>query len=463
MEISNLDKELLQENDFQLFNFLLHFTQSELQEEQRLATRGLSKLPLQILIDWNPLIVAPEQNEKPLPFGNIDTLSQNRKDEEQKTIKEDSSEQSMSEKIDSNTNTNRASADLDREENKHENDKNSDSDKSSVSNSISSHTKKQQSKKEEDKHSASDNSVTSDSESNESSTLRTMSMNSNKGNIVSLINSLSSKIKPKNNADTDIQYFSLYSIFNLLLQINIISNHQVNSEEEAKKESVPMDQKRWNDLSAKEFNMLLIDWNMVNNIIPLLIKSKDEDIVRISLKIIILLTFKVPMKNFMNFESDGQEKFWVMSWITNDTDNYNYYYNFQSFLGYVLHRSKKEDIDITTFMSIDVINQFVLKLCDDFKEDELLELNSKGNNSKKKMIIYKFFFVSYLISLLVKTLDAKWEQIDVDVRLGVKQLCYNFIEICQSIRISDMGLSKLLQNEVEEKINDRDERNLLKM
>ena len=51
MEISNLDKELLQENDFQLFNFLLHFTQSELQEEQRLATRGLSKLPLQILID----------------------------------------------------------------------------------------------------------------------------------------------------------------------------------------------------------------------------------------------------------------------------------------------------------------------------------------------------------------------------------------------------------------------------
>ena len=203
--------------------------------------------------------MAPEQNEKPLPFGNIDTLSQNRKDEEQKTIKEDSSEQSMSEKIDSNTNTNRASADLDREENKHENDKNSDSDKSSVSNSISSHTKKQQSKKEEDKHSASDNSVTSDSESNESSTLRTMSMNSNKGNIVSLINSLSSKIKPKNNADTDIQYFSLYSIFNLLLQINIISSHQVNSEEEAKKESVPMDQKRWNDLSAKEFNMLLID------------------------------------------------------------------------------------------------------------------------------------------------------------------------------------------------------------
>ena len=73
----------------------------------------------------------------------------------------------------------------------------------------------------------------------------------------------------------------------------------------------------------------------------------------------------------------------------------------------MLHRSKKEDIDITTFMSIDVINQFVLKLCDDFKEDELLELNSKGNNSKKKMIIYKFFFVSYLISLLVKTLDAK--------------------------------------------------------
>ena len=109
----------------------------------------------------------------------------------------------------------------------------------------------------------------------------------------------------------------------------------------------------------------------------------------------------------MNFETEGQEKFWGMSCMTNNSDNYNYYYNFQSFLGYVLHRSEKEDIDITTFMYIDEINQFVLKLCDDFKEDELLELNGKGNNSKKKMIIYKFFSVSYLISLLVKTLDAK--------------------------------------------------------
>ena len=163
----------------------------------------------------------------------------------------------MSEKIETNTFKGKSSVELDREENKNE--KNGDSDKSSVSNLISSNTKKQQNKNKEERDLVSENSVASDSESNESSTLQKILMNSNKGNTVSFINSLSSKIKPKNNSDTDVQYFSLYSIFNLLLQINIYSSNQVNSEEEAKKQTVPMKQKRWNELSAKEFNMPLID------------------------------------------------------------------------------------------------------------------------------------------------------------------------------------------------------------
>lgn len=150
-----------------------------------------------------------------------------------------------------------------------------------------------------------------------------------------------------------------------------------------------------------------------------------------------------------------------MSCISNDSENYNYY-NFQSFLGYVLHRSRKEDIDITSFMPLDSINSFILKLWTDFREDELLELNENGNNEKKKMIIYKFFFVSYLISLLTKILDQKCDKIEIDVRLGVKQLCYNFIEICQSIKVSDLGLSKLLQN-IEEQNIKREERHQLKM
>jgi len=105
-------------------------------------------------------------------------------------------------------------------------------------------------------------------------------------------------------------------------------------------------------------------------------------------------------------KSKAYKKYRIMSCISNDSENYNYY-NFQSFLGYVLHRSKKEDIDITTFMPVESINSFILKLCNDFREDELLELNEKGNSAKKKMIIYKFFFVSYLISLLTKILDQK--------------------------------------------------------
>jgi len=151
----------------------------------------------------------------------------------------------------------------------------------------------------------------------------------------------------------------------------------------------------------------------------------------------------------------------LTSCISNDSENYNYY-NFQSFLGYILHRSKKEDIDITSFMPVESINTFILELCNDFREDELLELNAKGNNAKKKMIIYKFFFVSYLVSLLTKTLDLKCGKIEIDVRLGVKQLCYNFLEICQGIKISDMGLSKLLQNPEENK-HEKEERNQTKM
>lgn len=56
--------------------------------------------------------------------------------------------------------------------------------------------------------------------------------------------------------------------------------------------------------------MMLIQCNIVNNVIALLLKSKDEDVIRISLKIIILLTFKVPIKEFMNFEAGGSDKFW---------------------------------------------------------------------------------------------------------------------------------------------------------
>jgi hypothetical protein len=55
---------------------------------------------------------------------------------------------------------------------------------------------------------------------------------------------------------------------------------------------------------------MLIKSNLVGNVISLLMRAKDEDVIRISLKIIILLTFKVPIKEFMNFEDNGPEKFW---------------------------------------------------------------------------------------------------------------------------------------------------------
>ena len=97
MEISDLDAELLRENDYKLFDFLLYFIQSELQEEQRLATRGLSKLPLQILKDRNPRIMPPIP--EPTPILKLESISQQiENDHDHKTIQENSSESSMSEK-----------------------------------------------------------------------------------------------------------------------------------------------------------------------------------------------------------------------------------------------------------------------------------------------------------------------------------------------------------------------------
>ena len=113
-------------------------------------------------------------------------------------------------------------------------------------------------------------------------------------------------------------------------------------------------------------------------------------------------------------------------------------------------------------MTEDMMKTFVIKLCNDFREDELLELNSKGNNSKKKMIIYKFFFVSYLVSLIIQILHQKCIQIDLDIRLRIKQLCCNFIEIWQGFKLSELGLSKLLQNP-DEKTKPRDEQRKVKL
>jgi len=64
-----------------------------------------------------------------------------------------------------------------------------------------------------------------------------------KGNIHSFISSLSLKLKPRANTEADIQYFSLYSIFNLLLQININSSERMTEEEEKKCEGIAMENK----------------------------------------------------------------------------------------------------------------------------------------------------------------------------------------------------------------------------
>lgn len=99
MEVSDLDSELLRENGFEIFDYMLHFTQSELQEEQRLATRGLAKLPLQVLKDRNPKIMPQLQESTHLV--KLDSMSQNVDIElDQKIIHEDSYESSMSNKSD---------------------------------------------------------------------------------------------------------------------------------------------------------------------------------------------------------------------------------------------------------------------------------------------------------------------------------------------------------------------------
>lgn len=144
---------------------------------------------------------------------------------------------------------------------------------------------------------------------------------------------------------------------------------------------------------------------------------------------------------------------------SSDSENYNDYY-LQSFLGYVLHNWKKDGVDIESFMPTDTIKTFVQKLWNDFREDELFQLNIKGNNSQKKMIIYKFFFVSYLVSLLTRILYQKCDQLDIDFRLEIKQLWYNFIEICQGINMKNR-MSKLLQN-IEE-VNDKDDKHQAKV
>ena len=95
MEISGLDEDLLKEKNFELFDFLLHFTQSELQEEQRLATRGLSKLPLQILKDRNPRVMPVPHESAKIPALKA-AAPHAVEVEDRKTIREDSSESSKS-------------------------------------------------------------------------------------------------------------------------------------------------------------------------------------------------------------------------------------------------------------------------------------------------------------------------------------------------------------------------------
>mmetsp|Transcript_18227 Transcript_18227/g.20968 ORF Transcript_18227/g.20968 Transcript_18227/m.20968 type:complete len:290 (+) Transcript_18227:1805-2674(+) len=287
MEVSDLDSELLRENGFEIFDYMLHFTQSELQEEQRLATRGLAKLPLQVLKDRNPKIMPQLQESTHLV--KLDSMSQNVDIElDQKIIHEDSYESSMSNKSDKkNEDSLSKENDLERQE---------------VENSVSENHKnenkeenKNKTENEKEKEDNKSNSINSESDSEDSSSEKSMSMIGTKGSIHSFINSLATKLKPKTNSDSDIQYFSLYSIFNLLLQMNINSAETEKNEE---RDNIPMSQKSWNDLSIKDFNMMLINCNIVNNAISLLIKSKNEDIIRVSLKVIILVTFKVPMKNY---------------------------------------------------------------------------------------------------------------------------------------------------------------------
>ena len=241
MEISSLDEDLLQEKDYELFDYFLHFTQSELGEEQRLATRGLSKLPLHILKERNPRIMPPPQeNTTNMPFTNIEAFTQNLgEDQERQTIKEEFSESSMSRKSSHSF----TESDLDRDEESKKSAKSDTKKKNSVE------VKEEEKKSEGDLNKIEENkSETSSSETSETSSDQSSSDKSNspigsKGNIHSLVSSLSLKIKPRNNADADIQYFSLYSIFNLLLQTNINAADKPTAEEEEKMEAIPLEKK----------------------------------------------------------------------------------------------------------------------------------------------------------------------------------------------------------------------------
>jgi hypothetical protein len=100
-------------------------------------------------------------------------------------------------------------------------------------------------------------------------------------------------------------------------------------------------------------------------------------------------------------------------------------------------------------MSIEMMQNFIMKLCNDFREDELLGLNSKGNQDK--LVIYKFFFQSYIMSLLSKILNTQLVDLDSNLRIGIKKLCYKLIDTCQKLKLSNLGLSKLLLNAEESK------------
>ena len=241
MEISGLDEDLLQVKDHELFDFMLYFTQSELGEEQRLATRGLSKLPLHILKARNPRIMPPPKES--MPFTNIEAFSQNLGEaQDRKTIKEEGLEASMSLKSSKSF----TESDFDKND---ESIKSKPQSKLTDSVNTTPVPETEEEKKDGElkkikeikvEKSFSNSSSSSETSSDKSSSERSGSSIRNKGNIHSFISSLSLKIRQRNHADADIQYFSLYSFFNLLLQININSGNKVSAEEEKRMEEVAM-------------------------------------------------------------------------------------------------------------------------------------------------------------------------------------------------------------------------------
>jgi hypothetical protein len=94
MEISNLDESLLREKDFKIFDLLLHFSQSELQEERRLAVRGLARITLTLLQDRNPRISAVLDDSMQL---NESIFKNQKPNLEDKVIKEENYKISESE------------------------------------------------------------------------------------------------------------------------------------------------------------------------------------------------------------------------------------------------------------------------------------------------------------------------------------------------------------------------------